>query len=96
MPNPTDQVVNNPEKYRFEIVSGAQVSRLDYRLGRDRIALVHTEVPDDLQGQGMGSALVVTALDYAKGNNLIVLPYCPFVAAYVERHPEWSDVIGEI
>lgn len=96
MSNPTDEVVNNPEKYRFEVISGSMVSKLDYRLGRDRIALVHTEVPDELQGQGIGSALVKFALEFAKKNELTVLPNCPFVAAYIERHPEWQDIVGEI
>ena len=96
MSNPTDQVSNNPEKFRFEVVSGSQVSKLEYRLGRDRIALVHTEVPDELQGQGIGSALVKTALNHAREKNLKVLPYCPFVAAYVERHPEYQDIVAEI
>ena len=96
MTDPTEQVVNNQEKYRFEVISGAQVSKLDYRIGRDRIALVHTEVPDDLSGQGIGSALVMTALQHAKDNDLLVLPYCPFVAAYIERHPEWKDIVAEI
>ena len=96
MSNPTDQVVNNPEKYRFEVVSGSLVSKLEYRMGRNSIALVHTEVPEELSGQGIGSSLVVAALQYAKDNDLTVLPYCPFVAAYIERHPEWNDIVGEV
>lgn len=90
------QVVNNVKKFRFEVISGSQVSKLDYRLGRDTIALVHTEVPEELSGQGIGSTLVQTALQHARSNELTVLPYCPFVAAYIERHPEWEDIVGEI
>lgn len=96
MSNPTDGVVNNTEKFRFEVRSGALLSRLDYRLGRSTIALVHTEVPEELQGQGLGSSLIVTALEYAREKELTVLPYCPFAAAYVERHPEWQDIVGEV
>lgn len=92
----THEVTHNPEKFRFEVVSGGQVSKLEYRLGRERLALIHTEVPEDLQGQGIGSDLVRFALTYARDNELKVLPYCPFVAAYLDRHPEWSDVVGEI
>lgn len=90
------QVVNNVKKFRFEVVNGSQISKLDYRLGRDTIALVHTEVPEELSGQGIGSALVSNALQHARDNELVVLPYCPFVAAYISRHPEWADVVGEI
>lgn len=93
----TDQVVNNKEKYRFEVSSGALLSKLEYRLGRSTIALVHTEVPEELRGQGIGSSLVVAALTYAREEGLTALPYCPFVAAYVGRHEdEWRDTVGEI
>ena len=94
----TESVVNNPQKRRFEVTSGALVSKLDYRMGDQgrRIALVHTEVPDELAGQGIGSALVRTALTYARDEGLTVLPYCPFVASYVERHPEWQSIIGKL
>lgn len=92
----TDQVVNNTEKYRFEVISGALVSKLEYRMGRHSIALVHTEVPEELSGQGIGSSLVEAALQHAKDNGLTVLPYCPFAAAYISRHPEWDDIVGEV
>lgn len=96
MSDQTDLVANNPEQYRFEVASGALLSKLEYRLGRTTIALVHTEVPEELQGQGIGSSLVRGALAHAREAGLKVLPYCPFVAAYVERHPEYSDIVGEV
>ncbi|MFT4687108.1 MAG: putative GNAT family acetyltransferase [Paraglaciecola sp.] len=93
----TDQVVNNPEKYRFEVASGALISVLEYRLGRTTIALVHSEVPEELQDQGIGSSLVVAALHHAREKELKVLPSCPFVAAYISRHEEeWADIVGEV
>ena len=96
MSNYTDQVANNVKKFRFEVVSGAQVSKLEYRLGRYTLDLVHTEVPEELQDQGIGSSLVDAALNHARANGLKVIPSCPFVAAYVERHPEWEDIIVDI
>ena len=48
-----------------------------------------------LSGQGIGSALVVAALRYARNNDLKAIPSCPFVASYVQRHPEWNDVVIE-
>lgn len=91
-----ESVVNNTDKSRFEIMSGSQRSELIYRMkGDDQIDLVHTEVPDDLTGQGIGSALVTTALQYARDNDLEAIPSCPFVASYVSRHPEWNDVVVE-
>lgn len=96
MSDHTDQVINNAEQYRFEVRSGSLLSKLDYRLGRTTIALVHTEVPEELQGQGIGSELVQGAMNHAKEKGLKVLPYCPFVAAYLSRHPEWDSIVGEI
>jgi predicted GNAT family acetyltransferase len=96
MADNTIHVVNNPKKFRFEVVSGALISKLEYRLGRYKIALVHTEVPEELQGQGIGSALIRTALQHARDNELTVLPHGPFVAAYIERHPEWNDIVSEV
>lgn len=96
MPASDHEVRNNPEKFRFEVHSGALTSKLDYRLGRNRLAIIHTEVPDELSGQGIGSALVHAALVHARAHDLTVLPHCPFAAAYIERHPEWTDIVGEI
>ena len=96
MANSSNHVVNNTADYQFEVVSGALTSKLEYRMGKDRIALIHTEVPDELQGQGIGSDLVKTALQFAKDKDLKVLPYCPFVAAYIKRHPEWQDIVAEL
>ncbi|MBB4079486.1 hypothetical protein GGR28_002111 [Lewinella aquimaris] len=97
MSNPTESVVNNQEKSRFEVVNGSQVSKLLYQMnGSDKIDLVHSEVPEDLAGQGIGSAMVTTALQYARDNNLMAIPSCPFVASYVQRHPEWNDVVAEL
>ncbi|PPK84767.1 hypothetical protein CLV84_3931 [Neolewinella xylanilytica] len=89
----SESVVNNPDKNRFEISQGSQLSKLEYRMKDDEfIDLVHTEVPDELSGQGIGGSLVSTALQYARDNNLKAIPSCPFVASYVSRHPEWEDV----
>ena len=96
MTNPQESVVRKPEKNRFEVESGSQVSKLVYEM-RDATTMdiVHTEVPEDLAGQGIGSALVVTALEYAKSHQMKVVPSCPFVASYLQRHPEWNDIVAD-
>ena len=92
----TETVINNPEKNRFEISHGSQLSKLEYRMKDDEfIDLVHTEVPEDLTGQGIGSSLVTAALEHARDNDLKAIPSCPFVASYVNRHPEWQDIVVE-
>ncbi|MEM6771396.1 MAG: GNAT family N-acetyltransferase, partial [Bacteroidota bacterium] len=65
MADHTDQVANNVKKFRFEVVSGSLVSKLEYRLGRYTLDLLHTEVPEELGGQGIGSSLVLAALNHA-------------------------------
>jgi len=55
--------------------------------------LLHTEVPPEHEGQGYGGALAKAALDYARAEKLRVIPTCPFVRAYVKRHPEYAALV---
>lgn len=74
---------------RFELNIDGHIAFTDFiRAKGDKIFLTHTEVPKDLEGQGVGSALVSKVLDYIRSNNLKLAPLCPFVAAYIKRHPE--------
>lgn len=79
-------VRNNPAEKRFEVEADGHLAILEYALEEGAIALVHTEVPPQLEGRGLGSKLVKAALDYAEGQGLKVIPQCPFVASYIERH----------
>ena len=65
------------------------------RSGGGRIALLHTEVPEALSGQGVGSKLVRGVLDALRAEGAKVVPRCEFVAAYVERHPEYRDMVAD-
>ena len=56
------------------------------------LTILHTEVPKELNGQGIGSALVRGLLDQARAQGLKVMPLCPFVAAYMDKHPEYADL----
>ena len=84
------RVVEVPERSRFEIhVDGRLAGFAQYRLTRPRlIVFTHTEVDDAFEGRGMGSTLVRAALDTARHRGLAVRPDCPFVSAYVARHPD--------
>ena len=62
-------------------------SPLFHRNGK-RLALIHTEVPEAPEGRGLASLLAKTALDYARSNDLTVVPICPFVRSYLEKHPD--------
>ena len=86
-------VRNNEALSRFETDVEGHTPFLTYKLKANAIALLHTDVPAELEGRGVGSGLVHTALEYARERRLKVLPYCPFVAAYVEQHPEYADLV---
>jgi uncharacterized protein len=88
-------VVNRPEGHRFEAQVGGEVAFLEYALMGSQLTLIHTEVPEALAGQGVGSALAKTALDYARANQLKVNPLCPFVRNYLRHHPEYQDVLAD-
>ena len=83
------EVRDNPEEQRYELVDDDQVlGELFYRRYPDRVLLVHTDIPPALEGQGRGSRLVAGALDDARAQGLRVVPVCPFVRSYLQRHPE--------
>lgn len=86
-------VEKNEAEQRFEVRLEETLSLLEYRREGDRIVYTHTEVPDALEGRGIGSRLARTALDYARAENLSVVPLCPFVSAYIKRHPEYLGIV---
>jgi predicted GNAT family acetyltransferase len=90
------EVRDNPEEHRFEVqVDGELGGFLVYRQRPTLIALIHTEVDDRFEGQGLGSRLAAAALDSARERGLDVLPFCPFVNGYIEKHPEYVDLVPE-
>ena len=88
-------VQREPEFHRFETYVGGQLAYLAYRLEGSTIYFVHTEVPPEIEGQGIGGKLAKAGLEYARDHRLKVVPRCPFVAAYLQRHPEYQDLIAE-
>jgi hypothetical protein len=86
-------IYNNEQRQQFQTQVDGQLASLEYRLHEGTMVLMHTEVPPALGGRGIGSALAEYALNYARTHHLPVKIYCPFVAAYVRRHPEHQDII---
>lgn len=94
MDTTTNQVHLNNARHRFEMTTDGKLSFLEFQQADDEtLALIHTEVHPDLEGQGIGSKLVKGALDYARTNNLYIMPYCPFVSVYLKRHADYQDLI---
>jgi predicted GNAT family acetyltransferase len=78
---------------RFELERHGHVASLQYTVAAHVLALLHTEIPDALRGSGIASTLAQTALDWARDHHLKVDVVCPFVAAFLETHPEYSDLV---
>jgi predicted GNAT family acetyltransferase len=91
---PTIEVVDDPAKSRFEILMDGQVAGFaDYQLRGAKIVLTHTEVAPEHTGQGLAGKLVKHALEASRDAGLRVVPLCPYVATYIERHPEYQDLV---
>ena len=87
------EVIHHPDQSRFEATVDGLVSVLDYRRDGGVITMTHTGVPPQLRGRGVAGKLTAAALDYARANGLKVVPACSYVAAYVDRHPEYGDLV---
>lgn len=90
----TESVRDVPGK-RFEIETDAGTARLEYRREDGTVRLNHTEVPLEAEGQGLGSRLARHALAWAREEGLEVVPICPFVASFIQRHPEHLDIVDD-
>jgi predicted GNAT family acetyltransferase len=92
----SDAVVrDNPEEARYEVyVDEAIAGFVAYRRREELVTMIHTEVEPEWEGHGLGSQLVRGALDDVRSRGLKVRPLCPFVAAYIARHPEYRDIVA--
>lgn len=88
-----NQVLDNLARHRFELETEHGTAFADYQIDGETITFPHTVVPRAAEGQGVGSKLIAAALDSARDRGLTVIPLCPFVAAYIERHPETQDQV---
>jgi predicted GNAT family acetyltransferase len=89
------RVEDRPERGRYELlVDGAIAGIATYRDAPGRRIFLHTEVDAALEGQGMGRRLAAHALDDVRSRGLNVTPRCPFIAAYIRRHPEYADLVA--
>jgi len=89
--NDAQQVADNQAESRFELWAGGRLAELLYRRNGKRLVLIHTEVPEELEGRGLGGALVTAAIDRAAREGMTVVPLCPFARGWLKRHP---DVAG--
>lgn len=94
---PTDavdlQVEHNEDARQFEVKMGEHVALLQYLLRDHEIVFIHTEVPAPFEGKGIGSKLARAGLEYAKTKGFAVVARCPFVARYIQKHPEYAGLV---
>ena len=88
------KLINNTEAHNFELFVDEQLSFIDYKMRDNKVYLIHTEVPAELQGKGVAEALVTKAFDYAEQHQLKVVPLCSYVQAFLKRHPEWNKIVA--
>jgi uncharacterized protein len=95
--NESSRVRHEPDRSRFAVYLPGEdePATAKYRRDGDTMTLTSTEVPRSAEGGGVGSALARAALDHARAEGLRVVPKCPFMASYIERHPEYRDLLDD-
>ena len=88
-------VTNNEAKSRFEMTVDGSTAVAEYERREGEIIFTHTEVPEAIGGRGVAQKLVKGALDQAREQNLKVVPLCGYVEKFIERHPEYKDLVTE-
>ena len=87
------QVRDNQRSHRFELEVDDQLAKAWYRQQGNVLTFTHTDVPEALAGQGVGSRLAKGALDAVRAAGQKVVPVCPFIAAYIKKHHEYDDLL---
>jgi len=90
----SERVVDNGGRQRFELDLGGKLAFLDYQRAGSRLYLNHAEVPVELRGHGAGARLVAGALDLVRERGEQIVPVCPFVHAFVQRHPGYAELVA--
>ena len=88
-------VSDAPERSRYELIddAGEVLGHVRYRHDGDVLDLLHTEIDDGHEGEGLGGTLARGVLDDARGRGLRIRPTCPFIAGWIEKHPDYADLV---
>lgn len=88
------QSENNGKGKFFVEIDGRQLAEIEYTMpAKDKMIIHHTEVSDELRGKNVGLQLVNQAVEYARSNNIKIIPLCPFAKSVFDRKPELADVL---
>jgi uncharacterized protein len=89
------EIINNLQNLRFELKVQDEIAFLEYRWHEGKLALMHTLVPEKFEGHGTGGQLVKAAFEYAEKEGFKIIVYCPFVASYLDKHPEYKVLVDK-
>ncbi|HVS31051.1 MAG TPA: GNAT family N-acetyltransferase [Thermoanaerobaculia bacterium] len=88
-------VEHNQARSRFEATVDGRLAEAGYQLRPGQIVFTHTSVPKELEGRGIAGEIVRAGLDYARGEKLGVVAECSYVSRFIERHPEYQDLLSK-
>jgi len=86
--------VHNAAEERFELRIGGELCLLNYRRSTGKLVIYHTEVPQPFEGRGLAERMTRAALDFARSENLHVEPRCSYAAYFMQKHPEYDDLLA--
>lgn len=87
------QLINNEPIHNFELFVEGYRAFIDYKTKGDKVYLIHTDVPVELEGKGVAAAIVTKTFEYMEARHLKLVPLCPYVQAYLKRHAEWNRLL---
>lgn len=87
------EVVNNSARSEFEVDLDGKRAVIMYTLKDDTVTFTHTEVPREFEGKGIAGKMAKAALDWAQASHYSVVPQCPYIRSYIERHPEYQPLV---
>ncbi|MBK1438523.1 N-acetyltransferase [Parapedobacter sp. ISTM3] len=86
-------IVKDETQRQYQLTIDGQVAFIDYKQHGKRVYLIHTEVPATLEGRGVAASLVGKVFTHIEQNGELLIPLCPYVQAYLKRHPEWNHLM---
>lgn len=87
------ELEKNETSNRFEMNVNGNLAIIEYKQYPGKIALLHTEVPAEMEGKGAATAIIEKTLAWIEKNKFKLMPFCPLVVAYLKRHPGWKRIV---
>jgi predicted GNAT family acetyltransferase len=87
------ELIDNTSEQRFEMSVDDELAFIEYQKSNDTVKLIHTEVSPLLEGKGAATAIIEKTLFHLEANHFKLIALCPFVVAYLKRHPEWQRLL---